>query len=440
MILVTHDTALLGSVDHIAEVSGGTLQTYKSCTYLQFLEEKQQRADAARSEFETNQKKAAKLQAFVDRFGASATKASAAQSRVKQLEKMKSQGLLEEPDTTHSTTFRPTLTLPDPPKAIGESLLKLEDVSVGWNGADTPLVSNVDLKIKKRMKILIRGPNGAGKSTILAALRGTLEPFEGTRTENDDLKLGIFTQDLAQELDVNARAVDLVLDYAREFNFLLTEQEARGCMGRLGLSGDKSLRFVRDLSGGEKARVALSMFGLTPNNLLILDEPSNHLDRECVQALSEALSEWEGTIVVVSHDQQFCETIGFTHVGTVENGSFTLEERSLRSSDWSEYQGQDGTSANQQEDDEQQQEQRQLDRKLQKQAYNAPKRIEKLEQLMEELEIQVASLNEKMLEHGSNVEKLMELTQEKQSLEMKIDEYMQEWEQLEELLVSVAQS
>lgn len=250
----------------------------------------------------------------------------------------------------------------------------------------------------------------------------------------------MFTQDLAQELDVNARAVDLVLQHAREGNTQLSEQEARSCMGRLGLSGEKPLRLIGDLSGGEKARVALSMFGLKPHNLLILDEPSNHLDQECIQALSEALREWEGTILIVSHDQAFCSSLGdFTHVATVSHGKFVLEERSLRSSDWSQFEASsDESSADVNGDSSSQLEAGQLDRKLQKQAYNAPKRIEKLEKLMEELEIKMGGVDEEMLKHGSNVEKLMELTQERTSLEAKIEEYMQEWEELEELLLKVA--
>lgn len=120
-----------------------------------------------------------------------------------------------------------------------------------------------------------------GKSTLLAALRGKLPLLAGKRIENDNLRLGAFTQDLAQELDVTARAMDLVTEYAREGkdgDINVSNQAARGVMGRLGLSGEKPLRKVGELSGGEKARVALSMFALKASNLLLLDEPSNHLD------------------------------------------------------------------------------------------------------------------------------------------------------------------
>jgi ATPase subunit of ABC transporter with duplicated ATPase domains len=165
LILVTHDTDLLNAMDHIAEVIPGApgLQIYKSCNYHQYLALKEQRAAAAVTEFTKNQEKAAKLQAFVDKWGASATKATAAQSRVKQIERMEKEGLLQAPpDAVIAQRFKPSLVLPDPPKAMSESLMALKDAVVGHD-TNQPLVSNVNLEIVQGMKLLIRGPNGAGK-------------------------------------------------------------------------------------------------------------------------------------------------------------------------------------------------------------------------------------------------------------------------------------
>jgi ATP-binding cassette, subfamily F, member 3 len=278
MILVTHDVELLRSMDHICEIIPGAagVQIYKSCNYEQYLALKEERAAAAVTEYERNTEKAAKLQAFVDRFGASATKASAAQSRVKQLEKMQASGLLDAPpDAIVAQAFLPSMKLPSPPRAVGATLLTLQDASIGYDDGKV-LVSHVDLEITKGMKLLIRGPNGAGKSTCLHALRGTLPLLSGTRVASPDLRLGMFTQDLAQELDVAARAVDLVTAYARtglDGDITVSDQEARSAMGRLGLRGEKPLRRIGDLSGGEKARVALAMFALKPSNVYCLDEP-----------------------------------------------------------------------------------------------------------------------------------------------------------------------
>lgn len=280
-MLVSHDIALLiKSVNSIAEISGETLIQYVSCSYDKYLTDKEFRAKSALAEYERNVKEAARLQEFVDKWGASATKATAAQSRVKMIEKMRKEGKLDPPPlSVTATRMKPSLRLPDPPKAIGEKLLSLKGADIGYD--EEPLLEAIDLTINRGVKLILRGPNGAGKSTLLAALRGKLPLLQGKRVENEKLHLGVFTQDLAQELDVNARAMDLVTEYAREGkdgDITISNQDARGVMGQLGLSDEKPLRVVGELSGGEKARVALSMFALKASNLLLLDEPSNHLE------------------------------------------------------------------------------------------------------------------------------------------------------------------
>jgi len=285
ILLVSHDVTLLTkSVNSIAEISGQTLIQYVSCDYEKYLSEKEFRARSAMAEYERNMNEAARLQQFVDKYGASATKASSAQSRVKMIEKMRKEGKLEPPPMgVMEKRRKPSLVLPDPPKGIGEELLVLERADIGYEEGGTPILEGIDLVVNRGMKLILRGPNGAGKSTLLAALRGTLALLSGKRVENEKLRLGVFTQDLAQELDVSARAMDLVTDYAREGkhgDITISNQDARGVMGRLGLGDEKPLRKVGELSGGEKARVALSMFALKASNLLLLDEPSNHLDVE----------------------------------------------------------------------------------------------------------------------------------------------------------------
>ena len=287
MILVTHDVELLNTMQNIAELIPGapskSLQIYKSCNYEQYLSLKEQRAAAAVSEYQKNLEIAAKLQDFVDRWGASATKATAAQSRQKQLDKMRKDGLLDDPAMAIvAKRFKPTVVLPDPPKAMGNVLLSLNNALVGHDPSK-PLVKNVNLEVTQGMKLLIRGPNGAGKSTILHSLANRISLLDGERKENPSLRLGMFTQDLAQELDLDARAVDIVTQYARTGlggDITFSDEKARSAMGRLGLQGEKALRRIRDLSGGEKARVALATFCTKANNCYLYDEPSNHMDAE----------------------------------------------------------------------------------------------------------------------------------------------------------------
>mmetsp|Transcript_9761 Transcript_9761/g.24312 ORF Transcript_9761/g.24312 Transcript_9761/m.24312 type:complete len:635 (-) Transcript_9761:174-2078(-) len=347
VVLVSHDVSLLDAgVNSIAEIVGNTIVEYRSCSYEKYLEEKEFRAMTAQAEYERNMEEAARLQAFVDKWGASANKAKAAQSRVKMLEKMRQEGKLDPPPVAIQVGGRdPELVLPPPPKPNGEYLLIMKDATIGYDPDEAPLLKNINLEIPRGMKLLLRGPNGAGKSTLLKALRGNVPEMiqSGHRIENDRLRLGTFTQDLAQELDPDARAVDLVTEYARYGNdadITVTDETARGVLGRLGLGGEKPLRKVAALSGGEKARVALGMFALKASNLLMLDEPSNHLDVGCISGLAKALSAWggkDGALVVISHDRKFCEKVGFTHVGTVMDGKLVLEQRSLRDSDWDQY-------------------------------------------------------------------------------------------------------
>ena len=179
-----------------------------------------------------------------------------------------------------------------------------------------------------------------------------------------------------------------------------------------------------------------------------MDEVSNHLDIECVEALSESLSDWgeeTGAIVVISHDKSFCDKVGFTHVATVkEDGTLSVEQRGTRPSDWdSSTTTFQRSSSEEEETTNEQQSQSQdpeMDKKLRKQAYNAPKRISKIETLVEQKEAKIASLEEEMMANGSDVGKLVDLTKEKETLEEQVMELMEEWEDLEALLLKVSKT
>jgi ATP-binding cassette subfamily F protein 3 len=231
----------------------------------------------------------------------------------------------------------------------------------------------------------------------------------------------------------------LVTAYARQDDIGVSDQDARSVLGRLGLQGDKALRQVQELSGGEKARVALGMFAMKASNVILLDEPSNHLDVECIEALSEGLSDWgqdDGAVVVISHDQAFCKAIPFTHVGTVENGVLTVEQRDTRPNDWSLFEGATVSIRKEEEASSESEANSKpiLDREKQKQAYNAPKRIAKIETLIEKAESRIEELDAEMFAHGSDVDKLTELSAKREEQDALVTELMEEWEELEELL------
>ncbi len=246
---------------------------------------------------------------------------------------------------------------------------------------------------------------------------------------------------------MNMKGVDLVTAYARgglHGDITISDQDARSVMGALGLSGDKPLRKVGDLSGGEKARVALSMFALKPSNLLLFDEPSNHLDKECIEALGEALDTWgekDGAILVISHDRSFCEKVGFTHVATVADGTLKLEQRSLCDTDWEQYSmksdvvavDNDQTQAREMNTEQLEEEKKEV-AKRRKLSVNAPRRIAQLEKMINECEVVISSLDAEALAHGHDVGKLVDLTEAKAREQAKVDAMMKEWEELEAII------
>jgi len=354
LVLVSHDEDVLRSAaTSVAEVRYGRLEAYRGRPYDKWLTERVERQQRQQAAYDAQQEEMARLQDFVDRFGAKASKASQAQSRLKQLERLRANAIPAPTRTLDQRAAR--LVLPRPPPCHTK-MLRLSGspgmeskvdgadggASLGWDPALPPLVRGVDLTLEKGHVLVVRGPNGAGKSTLMATLSEKLAPLEGEVTKGEGLDLGVFTQDLAQDLDSSMIALDHVTGLARQRNPGLRDEEARTVMGTLGLSGDKAIRPIGQLSGGEKARVALAAFCLVPHTLLLLDEPTNHLDVGTIAALRDALASWTaedapggpGGVVVVSHDRAFCEALPVTHVATVADGVCVVEQRGLRDDDW----------------------------------------------------------------------------------------------------------
>lgn len=354
LLLVSHDTALLEkAANSIAEVRNGRLELYKSRTHAQWLVEREERVKLAQTQYEANQREIERLQVYVDRFGAKTMGASLAQSKLKTIAKLTESGPQAPVRHDGPGAF---LKLPTPPRG-SKVLLKLDKVMLAWKQAPkseylstpsqqqalgstqpttpaAPIITDCSITIERGMRIAVRGPNGAGKSTLLSALSGKLCPAAGHRIEGDGLALGVFTQDLAQDLDQSARAVDVVTRAVRQYDSSISDEQARAALGALGLVKEKALRVVGQLSGGEKARVALASFALTPHNLLLLDEPSNHLDAGTIKVLTKALRTFSGACLVISHDREFLEALEPTHVITVCDGRVNMMERGLQDSDW----------------------------------------------------------------------------------------------------------
>ena len=324
VVLVSHDEELLACVDRIVEVRGGKLGNFKG-DYARFLKEREARRAQALSSLEKEGQKAAKLNEFITKFGAKATKASAAKSKAKALDKVQEKiedltelagegDLGEGPGDAKKVVLR----LPNPPQGAREILIA-KDLAVGYAAVGSTLVTDVNVTVTKGDRLLVIGPNGAGKSTFLKTIGGELPEMSGTVERGEGCVVGYFSQDLAQQLPAEVDALTHVLDVARKVDKSITMERARGVLGALGITGSAAVdRTIGSLSGGEKARVALAAFVLKPVNVLLLDEASNHLDGTAIEALCDGLRGWEGAVIAITHNPAFAAALNPTIVAKVE--------------------------------------------------------------------------------------------------------------------------
>lgn len=351
LVCISHDEELLAmACSSIAEVRAGRLELYKSRTHAQWLIEREERVRAAQAEEEGIRREIARLQEYIDRFGAKTMGATLAQSKMKEIKKLEAKlpktpivPISDDEDMGQGNSV--PLHFPEPPRGSLE-LLTLKDVDLQWVSTEDDgstskgetVISNVNFCIERGMRIVVRGPNGAGKSTLLRALSGqNPSPIgSGERVEGDNMHLAVFNQDLAQDLDQSMTGVEIVTEEVRKLDPSCSDEKARSILGGLGLVQEKGVRRVGDLSGGEKARVALAQFVMIPSNLLLLDEPSNHLDIATLRRLTGALRDYKGAFLVISHDRGFLEALEPTHVLTVRDGRAVLEQRGLKPEDWND--------------------------------------------------------------------------------------------------------
>lgn len=295
VIVVSHDRQFLdNTVDTIVEVSGGKLNLY-SGNYSYYLEEKALRNDIQRGAFENQQAKIRQTERFIERFKAKATKSRQVQSRVKALDRMDMvDEVLDENAKVH---FRFQFTTQP-----GRHVFQLEDASKAYG--DKVILDHTSISMERGDKIALIGANGRGKSTALRVVAGT-EQVEGKRRLGHNVMFTFYAQHQLESLNINHNLIE-ELKYA---NPTKTETELRTVLGCFLFSGDDVFKKIKVLSGGEKSRVALAKVLLSQANFLLLDEPTNHLDMQSVNILIQALQQYEGSYIVVSHDRYFVESI-----------------------------------------------------------------------------------------------------------------------------------
>jgi ATP-binding cassette subfamily F protein 3 len=310
VLVVSHDRAFLNEVaTDIIHQHSERLDYYKGANFDSFYATREERRKTAKREYENQQVVRAHLQAFIDKFRYNAAKSSEAQSRIKKLEKMP---ILEPPENEYSVHFK----FPDVEK-LSPPIVQMTDVSFGYTPT-MPLLRNVDLDVQLDSRIGIVGPNGAGKTTVLKLLIGALQPTKGLMSQNPRLRIGYFAQHHVDALDLSMSAVGFMSKtYPGK-----ADEEYRRHLGAFGITGMTGLQKMELLSGGQKSRVAFACLSLQNPHILVLDEPSNHLDIEAMDALSQALQAFQGGVLMVSHDvtmlQTVCTSLWVCDHGTVE--------------------------------------------------------------------------------------------------------------------------
>ncbi len=315
LMVASHDRDFLdGACNHIAHIEDRQIRLYAG-NYSQFEELRSEQLAQQQALFKRQQKEISHIQGYVDRFRYKASKARQAQSRLKMLERMKriAPAHVDSPFRFHFMT----------PEKQPNHLARLEQVEAGYS---TPVLSDVDLLISAGDRMGLLGVIGAGKSTLVKALSDGSTVLSGERTLSRDTRIGYFAQ---HQLDL-LEAGQTPFDHLRAVAPSDRESELRRYLGRFGFNGERIFEPVAPFSGGEKARLVLALIIRRKPNLLLLDEPTNHLDLEMRQALSRALVDYTGALVVISHDRHLlrsvCDELWIVHQGRVERFDRSLDD------------------------------------------------------------------------------------------------------------------
>ena len=420
LIIVSHDRYFLDKVATITlDLTKHSLDRYVG-NYSRFVEQKEQKLATEAKNYEKQQKEIAALEDFVNRNLVRASTTKRAQSRRKQLEKMERLDKPEAGKKSANMTFQAE-------KTSGNVVLTVENAAIGYDGEI--LSEPINLDLRKMNAVAIVGPNGIGKSTFIKSIVDQIPFIKGEKRFGANVEVGYYDQTQSKLTPSNTVLDELWNDFK-----LTPEVEIRNRLGAFLFSGDDVKKSVGMLSGGEKARLLLAKLSMENNNFLILDEPTNHLDIDSKEVLENALIDFDGTLLFVSHDRYFINRVA-THVLELSESGSTLylgdydyyvekkaeievsqtEEASMSN------QAKEASPANDY----------QAQKESQKEARKLMRQIENLEAEIEELETQSQAISEQMLE-TNDAEKLMELQAELDKISHRQEEAMLEWEELSE--------
>lgn len=424
LLVVSHDRYFLDHVvKDVYDLDNRTLTHYTG-NYTQFVAYKQERLKAEWKHYDQQQKKIAKLEDFVNRNIVRASTTKRAQARRKQLEKM---DRLERPETDDRSIHFQFHS----DKDSGTEVLDVENAKVGYD--EQVLAGPLSFTVRKPQRIGIIGPNGIGKSTLLKSLLHQIPLVSGTVKFGANLEIGYYDQE-QQQLHPEKTVLDEVWDDHPE----VPEKDIRSLLGSFLFVGDDVYKPVHDLSGGEKARLELTKLSFKPINFLILDEPTNHLDIDSREVLENAINEFTGTVLFVSHDRYFINQVATDVLDMHKDGityyegnydDFLAEQTKRQSSIPSDNTNKQATPSTGKQSYQQSKEQQKARRKLQRQ-------VDKLEQEMSELEDQQTQLQEKMSqpEIATDIGKLTDLQKDLDATKDKAEEVELAWTEAAEKL------
>jgi len=292
ILMISHDRAFLDAlIDQILEIRNRGIHRYRG-NYSDYVEQRAAREAQHLAAYKNQQKEIESLQRFADRFRAKASKASQAQSKLKQIERM------EKIEAPESSDKRVRIRFPQPPRGA-QRTIRLEQIHHAYG--ELVVYRGIDFEAERGQCTVLVGPNGAGKSTLLKILAGVLPVQQGTRTLGSNVRVGYFSQNRVETLNPKNTILEEVMSIEKK----AAEITARTVLGSFLFSGDDVFKRVSVLSGGEKTRLALVKILLDPPNLLLMDEPTTHLDMSSIDALIDALKQYEGTLIFISHDVHF---------------------------------------------------------------------------------------------------------------------------------------
>jgi ATP-binding cassette, subfamily F, member 3 len=427
-VLVSHDRYFLRAVCRdIAEIEAGKVVVYPG-GYDRYIVDREERHERLNAAYERQQAEIARTEDFIRR-NIAGQKTKQAKSRRKMLEKVER---LSRHQDEFAAAGQIGLRFSVGDHAGGKEAVKAEHLDVGYAGAP-PLVRDVNLVIYRGDRVGLVGPNGCGKSTLLKTLLGRLDPVGGVALRGHEVRIGYFDQKLS-DLDEEHSLIDEIRTVRGDFN----EDVARNFLGRFRFSGDDAFKKVKGLSGGERNRLTLAKMMLRPRNLLALDEPTNHLDIPAREVLEDALEDYEGTVIVVSHDRYFLDRV-VTKIVHIHDGR--AEEHAGNYSDWKAREKRPpapkAVEAPKRDDKEARLKEREQQKAQQREAEKKQKRLKELEDRIASAESEIAALNEKLAaDHGGDWTKLHSMVADKEKVEQRLKSWMAEWERLGEELQS----